>query len=601
MRRATGTWHVPNWRTPRSSTILRTRLTLRARAKFRRFSYSSVPICRRCQVLACDEGLNRCAHECFTLNFKHMKILSSRNQFERDLAALRLVLIGFSALLLAGCTLISGSKIVPTVGSDRATVSEATDRLAGKIPSIKYAFNGRLLKIYRVAFDGTLNDAARVPSDERETIVAHIAKIIKADQYYPGPGMQDPHSINVADAAVGYSSARTAQQAETAFLAQAAQWVKDDPTVEIRVFVTGFSRGAATARHFMNIVTRDWRGCSGCSASNSPEFFAILYDTVATFQMESLKLSLPPSLNFLIHVMAADEPRVDFKPLVDVEYQRGWPEAAGTNEVYESQRLHLMVLPGSHSDIGAAYPEGVGDVYRDMTEMWLHELGLIKQNCWESFDDPYVAGKHDSRGWLDVLTFTASPNSSRSIPRQAYVERAQALDEANRQTIELRLHYLEEASAFHGEGTATNKIEKPALRMMLRRHGQNLALLELDSPGADRNSFKYEVVKGVRQISFHYLPPVEDFGTKVVLNDDIWSRFPEGTPVVLAYTVLKTPQGRIYVSADVNGVSMGAEQWNDGPSKVISDVRNECARDADGTLVSPFQTITFSPNATAAQ
>ncbi|WP_457292060.1 hypothetical protein, partial [Pseudomonas azotoformans] len=91
----------------------------------------------------------------------------------------------------------------------------------------------------------------------RETLVARIATIIHADNYYPGAGMQG-ENISYADASTGESSIAIAEDAREKFFLQARLWLKEDPNTEIRVFVTGFSRGAATARQFINITGTQW-------------------------------------------------------------------------------------------------------------------------------------------------------------------------------------------------------------------------------------------------------------------------------------------------------------------------------------------------------
>ena len=502
-------------------------------------------------------------------------------------AVLRAVLQSVPAFAAAGCSLISGDKAVPAVGDDRSTAFLANESLTGKIPVMTHATSGRALFLYKVAFDGTMNDAARVPVDERPTIVAHIRDLTGA-HYYAGPGMQEPHSISVRDAAIGYTSAPTAERAERDFFAELSSQVAANPNSEIRVFVTGFSRGAATARHFMNIVTRDWANCAGCTASNRPEFFAILYDTVATFQMELLQLSLPPTVNFLIHVVAADEPRIDFRPLIDVESDDALvAESEGGNR-FESARIHLLVLPGAHSDVGASYRAGVGDAYRSMSEMWLHSMGLIKQSCFELNNDPFVAGKHDSRGRLDALILTAAPNSSDSVSRTAYRERTQTLDESARQEMIARLNELESAESEVG-GMMISRREQPPLRMVLLRQGRNISLVSLNSADFDAASFKFEVVKGRRQISLRSSPPYSDRLTLIDLDDNIWRRLHDGAASQLSYGLYNDRQGGIHIAIDVDGVLVSADQWHDESGKDVPHVQDQCVRDSDGTLVPPIK------------
>jgi hypothetical protein len=103
---------------------------------------------------------------------------------------------------------------------------------------------GKRIHIYKVAFDGTMNDRLRIPLDERETLVARIARTTGAI-YYPGAGMQG-RDISYSDAATGASSMEIASRAAREFYKQAEKWYNQDSHSEIRVFVTGFSRGAAT-------------------------------------------------------------------------------------------------------------------------------------------------------------------------------------------------------------------------------------------------------------------------------------------------------------------------------------------------------------------
>lgn len=495
--------------------------------------------------------------------------------------------------------MVSGNRVVPAVGLDRSTASAAAEKLPF-IPLMTHPLNGRSVKVYKVAFDGTLNDVARIDSEERPTIVAHIKERIGA-RYYPGPGMQSPHFRNFPDALLGYSSAAIAERAEKDFFEQASQWLAVDPNVEIRVFVTGFSRGAAIARHFMNNVTRDWLACSNCSSNSGPEFFAVLYDTVATFQKEALELSLPPSVNYLIHVVAKDEPRPDFVPLLDIEDEGDALTVGRQAKSFESKRVHLLALPGSHSDIGAAYPEGVGDVYRIMTEIWLHELGLIRQNCWESFTDAFVAGKHDSRGWLDMLRFAVAPNSSKSAPRKFDTKRAQAITPQRRRAINLRLEQLENANVLRGEGTIVFTVLKPSVSITLERHGQDLKLLGVQPEYIDPASLRYREVEGVRRLTYRYFPPHDQTESNIVLSDDVWSRLSEYRPSVLSYTQLETPKGNTYISVDVDGTSIIPQEAKSGAVTNITDVRYQCDRSSDGTLVSPLKVFNFSDDAARVQ
>ncbi|ERH65998.1 hypothetical protein N172_16075 [Pantoea dispersa EGD-AAK13] len=187
-------------------------------------------------------------------------------------------------------------------------------------------------------------------------------------------------SIDYFDAATGRSSMAIAADAEKKFYAQARIWLKQNPETDIRVFVTGFSRGAATARHFINIVSNHW-GQYFNSDINSPRFYALLYDTVATGQQDRLILNIPQDVDYLVHFVAIDEARNWlFIPTIDEDKT---PLLRGV-QFFPTNRINTIYLPGSHSDIGASYSKGIGDLYITLTEQFLYMMGLAQTNCWEN-------------------------------------------------------------------------------------------------------------------------------------------------------------------------------------------------------------------------
>lgn len=330
---------------------------------------------------------------------------------------LKYSVITASALSLCACThLFSGDSTVAVAPNDSDAISTAWHRL--RAPNITATADpDHKFTVIKFAFDGTLNDRARVPLDERPTIVSYIARRINVPEknYYPGAGMQG-QAIDWSDAARGASMFHVANTADKQFFDEAGPFLRENPNGEVRVFVTGFSRGAATARQFMNIVDDAWQHkFHDLPRESAPKlrFYALLYDTVSTGQNNTpdVRLGLPRDVNYSMHFVARDEPRALYKVDIDSPDQAGPTTGEGIN------RINTIYLPGAHSDIGASYPSGVGDAYRQITDYSLSMLGLISDQCIASHSDPTLFGKHDSRGWFDIVTRTPGPNSDRSTPR----------------------------------------------------------------------------------------------------------------------------------------------------------------------------------------
>jgi len=326
-------------------------------------------------------------------------------------------LIGPVILVLSACTsLVSGNRTIAVAPGDADSIAEVKHALLA--PSIASAdAPDHPVMILKFAFDGTLNDRSRIPPDERATVVSYIARRIHVpdENYYPGPGMHG-RSIDWSDAALGKSIFDVANDAMGQVLDESAPFLRDHSNAEIRVFVTGFSRGAATARQFMNITDDAWhRNHPDSPGGSAPKlrFYTLLYDTVSTGLngAPALRLGLPRDVNYSMHFVARDEFRKLYKVDIDSPDQAGPTTQEGIN------RINTVYLPGAHSDIGTSYPKGIGDEYRQLTDYSLSMLGLIPDKCLETHSDTALFGKHDSRGWLDIATRTPSPNSGGSSPR----------------------------------------------------------------------------------------------------------------------------------------------------------------------------------------
>ena len=462
-----------------------------------------------------------------------------------------LIIVFLGIVMLYGCSAFSGNRPVAVTETDRSQISEIH---LFPIPLITHEIDGKPVKIYGVAFDGTMNDKERVPRNERESLVAHIYNQIKPQieaRYYSGPGTQKGYFRNLFDAATGDSSSHIAQKAKRDFFKQAAHWLKEEQDVEIRVFVVGFSRGAAIARHFMNLVEQNWQGWQEAVTgkqhpASTPYFYALFFDTVATGQEEKLILSLPASLDYLLHIVAQDEPRTLFRHVIDEEYiDPASPGVAHFSTNYFSiSRLNLMELPGSHSDIGATYPKGIGSVYRDLAEQILYEMGLTPKNVWHSSSDPLTQGKHDSRGFIDIGTGTPAPNSRQSVNRQPIYRQAK-LSKARHEDSIQRLNNMVMAKAGR-PGSYIQTRESPGLTLEIKRENEAILVSACKSGSSAFTStcdFQFLFIDGKRYLDGWYtdsrFPGKKAFAT-LRISGSIWEQLKEGESATLSYSRLGT-------------------------------------------------------------
>lgn len=449
---------------------------------------------------------------------------------------LRSVIISLIAMFsITSCSsFFSGSTPIAVRPLDRKEIQKAS-AFANNAPLLTAAEPGETVYLYKVAFDGTMNDRQRVPLNERKTLVARIADTVNA-VYYPGAGMQDKE-ISRRDAATGNSGIHVANQAAEDFFRQAEKWKTDDPHAVVRIFVTGFSRGAATARQFMNQVTNEWHNKLPQSVV-SPHFYAIFYDTVATGQRNRLDLSIPVSLDYLVHFVAADEERnLLFTPTVEVVPE---PEQLSTTELQAGfpQRLNIIHLPGAHSDIGAAYSEGIGDLYIVLTEKFLYMMGLMPGNCWNSTFDPLTNGKHDSRGLLDILFGAPDPDRVQKVSRQQMVAEVKPQSSQQRRDNLNRLQQMINANIDRGAMLDSSQIETVYASFVLSRDRTGIHVKDV-SNSVEADTVFIDENKGLTKL--HYKMKDAMAPSSLHLDNEILSAL-GSVSQTLSYTLLKTPR-----------------------------------------------------------
>lgn len=432
-----------------------------------------------------------------------------------------------------GCTsLVSGDRLIPLAPGDSDKVNAARSKLfAPRIVPAKDDTHPVLL--CKFGFDGTLNDESRVPEDERATMVGYIHRRVPDMRYYPGVGMQDQIVDNI-DLFTGASMLATAEIAREEFVSCAKPFMEANPNGEVRVFVTGFSRGAATARHFMYIVGETWKrqfANSKTSAGASLRFYAILFDTVATGQRSNpqFHLELTPNLNYLVHFVARDEPRPQYKAEVDVPlFDDLWGP-------YPS-RVSTIYLPGAHSDIGASYPMGIGDDYQQLTGYVLSMLGLIPDRCFINPVDSKSVGKHDSRGRLHLISNVATPDSDASRQRPHYLLPQMPLSDAQAADIRATNLALTEANLLRPVQFIST--ENTRINFTAKRLGNNLTLMGVASELIPASARINAAADGSAEFKFRFaLASATDVPSHIRMSPKVVERIkPGGSDVGITYT-----------------------------------------------------------------
>ncbi|MNZ77617.1 hypothetical protein D3C78_961650 [compost metagenome] len=136
------------------------------------------------------------------------------------------------------------------------------------------------------------------------------------------------------------------------------------------VYAIGFSRGAASARHFLNLAEPMLQTTPRDELYNRGRSFALLFDTVATGQLDVLQLGIPPSTTFAIHFVATHERRLTFPVVLAL------PARA---DAMPGQRIVEVQLPAAHSDLGGGYGDGLEALSLSMVRNLLVRQGFELQ------------------------------------------------------------------------------------------------------------------------------------------------------------------------------------------------------------------------------
>lgn len=207
--------------------------------------------------------------------------------------------------------------------------------------------------VFVAVFDGTWND--RDDTTSPNTVPGILARELERSQtatqdlqvrYYHGVGTRASKKLRRWwEGATGSGTRDRAEQALADLKAFTRQSEKPP-----HVYAIGFSRGAASARHFLNLADPILQASYSSKLYDHPRSFALLFDTVATGQIGTLQLGIPSSTIFAIHFVATRERRLTFPVVLALPTK---------TDAMPSQRILEAQLPAAHSDLGGGYGDGL--------------------------------------------------------------------------------------------------------------------------------------------------------------------------------------------------------------------------------------------------
>jgi uncharacterized protein (DUF2235 family) len=208
------------------------------------------------------------------------------------------------------------------------------------------------------AFDGTWNkDEAGEGTDTN--VVKFAEAYTEETCYRPGVGTRFGRLGKIFGGVLG---AGGGQRLDEMLQELASNFAEGDRSVDI----VGFSRGAALALDFANLVNDRMNG--------APVRFLGLWDAVASFGLPGNrvnighKLTLPDNVEYCFHAMSLDERRGNF-PLTRVALVKGGKPVAG--------RLEEVWFRGVHSDVGGGNENpGLNWISLDWMFANAHRCGL---------------------------------------------------------------------------------------------------------------------------------------------------------------------------------------------------------------------------------
>jgi Ca2+-binding RTX toxin-like protein len=297
-------------------------------------------------------------------------------------------------------------------------------------------------KVFVVNFDGTGNNQYTNPGEASNVALLDSAleavEDAKSDSSFVNTyqiGVGTEGSAQALQQALALGAKARVQDAIDVLRMQYAQWLADSAgqPFEPYILVTGFSRGSAEARLFMNVIDQYgipalndpgvdlvYNAATSLKPPGSVHMSALLYDTVGTGMTGNF--NIPDTVDSVVHFTSQDERRVFF-PLMSIESGPG----EATNRLIEVQ------LPGVHSDIGGGYSvNGVSFLNLYFAKQVLEEWGVPVTSFRPDISDASaVWALHDSvTVATKIWTFFAGMCDSRVVKSYANNEILDSADQA---------------------------------------------------------------------------------------------------------------------------------------------------------------------------
>ncbi|OEZ95413.1 putative deoxyribonuclease RhsA [Janthinobacterium sp. HH107] len=267
------------------------------------------------------------------------------------------------------------------------------------------------------AFDGTGNSEHPKP----DSSISNVLKFYEVyDQikngkafYITGIGTTNPDMPYAGSAITGEGF----DQRVSLGLTFLNDYIKESAnTGLLDIDVVGFSRGAAEARFFLNVVADNLKKNDGAYVTDGKSRclnlrFEGLWDTVPHLGIlhegeKQYFFSVPAAVKYAVHAVALNEhrggpPDFDLRSIMDTPGQ--------TNS---STRIEKAFI-GSHSDIGGGF--GTGDL-SDVALMWMVEQAkgqgiaidndTLKSQGWNMVTNPILHDRSGNRFHADDITIT---------------------------------------------------------------------------------------------------------------------------------------------------------------------------------------------------
>ncbi|WP_440058131.1 phospholipase effector Tle1 domain-containing protein [Pseudomonas fragariae (ex Marin et al. 2024)] len=222
--------------------------------------------------------------------------------------------------------------------------------------------------VFLAVFDGTWNDRddTRLPMTvpgalSRELELSEASTPGLSVHYYEGVGTTGGYLRRLWDGSTGAGTRERAERALSDFKAFARAQQKTP-----HVYVIGFSRGAASARYFLNLVDPYLTSNVVQNFYNRGRSFTLLLDTVATGQY-GLQLGIPQATVSAVQFRATRERRLSFPVvLLRSAYAKSRP----------GQTLLEFEFAAAHADLGGGYGKGLERLSLGMARALLIRQGF---------------------------------------------------------------------------------------------------------------------------------------------------------------------------------------------------------------------------------